>query len=70
MTEPFTAAERMRVHRARRRNGLRSVRVLLHETDIDALVEKGFLKKERRHHHGAVQDAMDGFICFALGPGS
>ena len=68
MTEPFTAAERMRVHRARRRNGLRSVRILLHETDIDALIEKGFLKKERRHHHVAVQDAMDGFICYALGP--
>jgi hypothetical protein len=39
---PLPAAERMRVHRTRRRNGLRCVRILLHETEIDSLVEKGF----------------------------
>ena len=65
--EPLPAAERMRVHRTRRRNGLRCVRILLHETEIDALIEKGFLKQERRHHSDAVQDAIDGFICSALG---
>ena len=66
--EPLTAAERMRVHRQRRGNGFRCVRILLHETAIDALIEKGFLKQERRHHHHAVQDAVHGFICYALGP--
>ena len=35
--EPVTAAERMRAHRSRRRNGLRCVRLLLHETEIDRL---------------------------------
>jgi len=65
--EPLPAAERMRAYRTRRRNGLRCVRILLHETEIDALIEKGFLKQERRHHSDAVQDAIDCFICSALG---
>jgi hypothetical protein len=43
------------------------VRILLHETEIDSLIEKGFLKRERRHHSDAVQDAIDVFICSALG---
>ena len=64
--EPIAAAERMRVYRTRRRNGLRCVRVLLHETEIDVLIEKGFLKQERRHRYEAVEDALHGFIC-ALG---
>jgi hypothetical protein len=65
--EPLPAAERMRVHRTRRRNGLHCVRILLHETEIDSLIEKGFLKKERRHHSDAVQDAINVFICSELG---
>jgi hypothetical protein len=31
--------------------------------EIDSLIEKGFLKKERRHHPAAVQNAIDVFIC-------
>jgi hypothetical protein len=65
--EPLPAAERMRAHRTRRRNGLRFVRILLHETEIDSLIEKGFLKQERRHDSDAVQDAIDVFICSELG---
>src|SRR5712691_9739731 len=41
--KPLTPAERMRLHRKRRRNGLRCMRILLHETEIDALIRKGFL---------------------------
>ena len=37
-------------------------------TEIDCLVQKGFLKPERRHDHRAIQSAIDGFICHALGP--
>jgi hypothetical protein len=59
---PVPTAERMRVHRTRRRNGLRCVRISLHETEIYSPIEKGFLKMERRHHSDAVQDAIDGFI--------
>ena len=65
--EPLPAAERMRAHRKRRRNGLRCVRILLHETEIDSLIEKGILKQERRHDSDAVQDAIDVFICSELG---
>ena len=43
--EPVPAAERMRRYRKRRRNGLRCVRVILHETEIDSLIEKGVFAK-------------------------
>jgi hypothetical protein len=58
----------MQVHRRRRRNGLRCIRILLHETEIDSLIEKGFLTPERRHDQDAVEAAIDAFICYALGP--
>jgi hypothetical protein len=57
-----TAAERMRMHRERRRNGLSCVNVLLHETEIDSLIHKGFLKQQRRHNPTAVKIAIGGFI--------
>jgi len=38
------AAERMRRHRKRRRNGLRCLRIVLRETEIDTLVRNGFLE--------------------------
>ena len=66
--KPVGAAERMRLLRTRRRNGLRCMRVMLHDTEIDCLVEKGFLKPEHRHDHAAIQSAIDGFVCHALGP--
>ena len=45
-----------------------SLRVMLHDTEIDCLVTKGFLKPERRRDHAAIQSAIDDFICHALGP--
>jgi hypothetical protein len=65
-----SAAERMRLHRLRRRNGLRSVHILLHETEIDSLISKDFLKPERRHNHAAVENAVGAFICSTLGLGA
>jgi hypothetical protein len=65
---PVAAAERMRLLRTRRRNGLRCLRIMLTDTEIDCLVEKGFLKPERRHEHAAIQNAIDCFICHALVP--
>ena len=62
-----SSAERVRLHRKRRRNGLRVLRIVLHETEIDALIQKGFLKPERRHDPQAVQNAIDYFICHELG---
>jgi hypothetical protein len=66
--EPLSAAERMRHYRKRRRNGLRSVRVLLHATEIDSLIDQGFLKEERRDDGSAIENAIGGFICHALVP--
>ena len=62
-----SAAERMRLYRVRRSNGLRSVRVLLAETEIDSLICKGFLNSERRHSYAAVENAVGAFICSELG---
>ena len=45
-----------------------TVCVLFHETEIDQLVRKGFLKPERSHDHDAVENAMGSFVCGALGP--
>ena len=44
------------------------MRVMLTETEIDSLVSKGFLNLERRRDRAAIQSAIDGFICHALGP--
>jgi hypothetical protein len=41
---------------------------MLHDTEIDCLVSKGFLKSDRRRDHAAIQSAIDDFICHALGP--
>jgi hypothetical protein len=66
--EPLNAAERMRLHRKRHRNGLLCVRLLLHETEIDGLVRRGLLKPDRRHDSSAVETAVAVFICGELGP--
>jgi hypothetical protein len=66
--KPVSAAERMRLLRMRRRNGLRCVSVMLHDSEIDRLMEKGFLTPERRHDHAAIENAIGEFICYVLGP--
>ena len=45
-----SAAERMRLHRERRRNGMRSLWVELRVTEIDALVRTGLLKVETKRN--------------------
>ena len=52
------AAERMRRHRQRRRDGLRCLIIELRETEIDALIHKGLLKPEIRTVTSAVIDAL------------
>jgi hypothetical protein len=52
------AAERMRRSRARRRQGLRLVQVQLRETEIDALIESGWLEERSRNNPNAVVDAV------------
>jgi hypothetical protein len=47
-TQPSPAAERMRLHRERKKNGMRCLMIELRETEINALIRKGFLKTDTR----------------------
>ena len=55
---PSPAAERMRRHRERRRDGLRCLLIELRITEIDALIRRGLLTSETRNDPGAVCDAI------------
>jgi hypothetical protein len=64
-TEPATrtaAAERMRRHRERRRDGLRCFMIELHETEIDELVRQGVLKPETRNDTNAIIEALYAYL--------
>jgi hypothetical protein len=52
------AAQRMRRYRKQRRQGLRSVRILLDETDIDAFIRLGLLKEDQRQDEEALRTAV------------
>jgi hypothetical protein len=53
-----SAAERMRRSRARRRQGLRLVQVLLREREVAALIESRWLEERSRNDPHAVTDAL------------
>ena len=59
---PPTAAERMRLHRKRQRQGLHYVHILLHVTNIDALIHLGLLKDDQRTDADALQAAVLGLV--------
>ena len=61
------AAERMRRHRQRRRDGLRCLVIELRETEIEALIRRGLLKQETRHDANAILAAIYAFFDSALG---
>jgi hypothetical protein len=52
----------MRRYREHRRQGLRSVRILLDQTDIDALIRMKVLKKDQRQDVEALQKALLGLL--------
>jgi hypothetical protein len=52
------AAERMRLHRERRRQGLRCLMIELHVTEIEALVGMGLLRAEMRDDGEEVSAAL------------
>src|SRR5258707_534652 len=68
-TEPArsAAAERMRLHRERRRNGMRCLTIELHETEIDGLIRRGLLRADMRNDPSAVSDALYAFLDGTLG---
>jgi len=75
MTNPPTAApatrsaaaERMRRHRERRREGLRCLTIELRETEIVALARQGFLKTDARNDLRSIEMALYVFLEHALG---
>jgi hypothetical protein len=66
-SRPSPAAERMRLHRERRRDGLRCLMIELRETEIDTLIRKGLLNNETRNDAGAVKEALYAFLDSTLG---
>ena len=52
----------MRRYRKHRRQGLRSVRILLDQPDIDALIRLKLLKKDQRQDVEALQTAVTGLV--------
>ena len=60
--ERSPAAKRMSWHRQRRREGLRHFGVDLKESEIDALIRKGFLATELRMDRTAVVKALYSFL--------
>jgi hypothetical protein len=63
---PSTTAERMRLHRKRRRGGMRCVRIQLDVTTIDALIRKKHLDHEARNDQKALELAIGDFIWDAV----
>ena len=55
---PLTAAERMRAHRQRRRDGLRCLTLEIRDEELDALIGKGMLKADARNDADAIRDAL------------
>jgi len=52
----------MRRYRKHRKQGLRSVRILLDEWDVDALIEMRLLKEDQRQDLKALQKALLGLL--------
>ena len=52
------AAQRMRRYRKQQQQGLRPVRILLDETDIDAFIRLGLLKEDQRQDEEALRTAV------------
>jgi hypothetical protein len=57
-----SAADRMRRHRQRRRDGLRCLTVELRETEIDALISKRLLRECDRDDLNAINRALYEFL--------
>jgi len=57
----------MRLHRQRRRQGLRCMMIELRETEIGTLIERGLLKAEMRNNRSAVCEALYPHLDSTLG---
>ena len=61
-------AARMRLHRERRRHGLRCLTIEVRETEVDALIRGGLLEQETRNDRNAVLKALYGHLNRTLRP--
>jgi hypothetical protein len=61
------AAERMRRYRQRRRDGVRSYRLEIRDSEIEALVRRGLLLAAQKTNRTAVTQAMYAFLDRSLG---
>jgi hypothetical protein len=66
-TTRSAAAERMRLHRERQRQGLRCLMIELRETEIDTLIRRGMLKADARNDPDAVCKALYAHLESTLG---
>lgn len=66
-TAPSASARRMRLHRKRRRQGLRCVMIELRASEVEALVGRGFLRAETRNSEQAIKEALYAFLDQTLG---
>jgi hypothetical protein len=65
---PSLAAERMRRHRQRRRNGLHCLTIELRATEIETLIRMGLLRSETRNDRFAIIEALYDFFDHTLKP--
>jgi len=61
------AAKRMRLHRERKRQGLRCLTIELRETEIDALIHEGLLQVDARNKIDVVREALYAHLDRTLG---
>jgi hypothetical protein len=57
-----SAAERMKLHRERKKKGMRCLMIELRETEIDSLIRKGFLKADARNDAEAILDGLYAYL--------
>jgi hypothetical protein len=62
-----SSAERMRLTRQRRRQGLRCVVIEIREREIDALIRRKRLAPDDRASRAAIREAIHGFLDDNLG---
>jgi hypothetical protein len=58
----------MRLHRQRRRLGLRCIVVQLRETEVDELIRKGLLAQDARNDRVALREALYSHLDQTLTP--
>jgi hypothetical protein len=60
-------ASRVRLHRARRRHGLRCLMIQIRDREIDALVRQGLLDSEKRDDTTEIRAAFHQYLDRTLG---